>query len=96
MSAQDFNAILLSLLGIAATVGAILFWRMFCRMEKKIDEWFEQHIKCRERQNLEFVKVKEFEEMKTDRKDRWDKHFFSHTHYPEEEGGGVKIPRPAG
>jgi len=82
MNGTGFNNILLSLLGVAATVGAILFWRMFTRMENKIDAWFTQHLECRERQQKEFVKVKDFEKWQQGRDPLW-KRLNRHAHDPQ-------------
>ncbi|MFA4904485.1 MAG: hypothetical protein WC600_17260 [Desulfobaccales bacterium] len=82
MTAQEYNSILLSLLGVVAGVGAVIFWRMITRMEKKIDDWFNQHLECRERQNREFVKVKEFETWQKGREPLW-RRLNRHSHHPE-------------
>lgn len=68
-----------------------MFWRMFTRMERKIDDWFLQHLECRERQQKEFVKLDDFKDLEKNREKRWETYFFPHTHYPDELGGGVKI-----
>lgn len=79
MTGAEYNATLLSLLGIAATVAAILFWRMFVRMEKKIDEWFAQHLECRERQRKEFASQEAFNEWQKGRDPLW-KRLNRHSH----------------
>jgi hypothetical protein len=90
MSGTEYNSVLLSLLGLVATIGAILFWRMFTRMEKKIDEWFSQHLECRERQLKEFVKMDEFEKWQRGRDGIW-RRLHGHKHDPE---GRVIITSP--
>lgn len=82
MSGSEYTSVLLSLLGIVATVGAVLFWRMFTRMEKKIDDWFMQHLQCRERQQKEFVKTKDFETWQKGRDPLW-RRLNRHGHDPE-------------
>lgn len=71
MLGSEYNSILLSLLGICGTVAGILFWRMFTRMEKKIDDWFNQHLQCRERQMKEFVTNDTFNTWKKGRDPLW-------------------------
>ena len=71
MLGPEYNSILLSLLGVCGTVAGILFWRMFTRMEKKIDDWFNQHLQCRERQMKEFVTHDSFENWKKGRDPLW-------------------------
>ncbi len=71
MTGEQFITILISLLGVMAFIAGILFWRIFTRMEKKIDDWFAEHLKCREKQMSEFVKVKEFEDWKEGRDPLW-------------------------
>ncbi|MDI6752789.1 MAG: LPXTG cell wall anchor domain-containing protein [Thermodesulfobacteriota bacterium] len=93
MTGQEFNAILLSLLGIAALVGAILFWRMFTRMEKKIDDWFSLHLGCRERQFKEFTNKKEFDEWKKGRDLLW-RRINRHAH--DKDGKVVITESPEG
>jgi len=53
---------LIALLGVMATIAGILFWRMFTRMEKKIDDWFQQHLECRERQEATYMKKRDFDQ----------------------------------
>lgn len=74
--------ILLSFLGVLATVAGVVFWRMITRMEKKIDDWFQQHLECRERQAKEFVHRLEFEDWKKGRDGIW-KRVHGHKHDPE-------------
>jgi len=81
MSGQEYVSILLSLIGVFATVGGILFWRIFTRMEGKIDAWFLQHLECRERQNREYVKANEFEAWKKSRDPLW-RRLNRHAHDP--------------
>lgn len=81
MTGPEYTSILLSLLGIVATVGAILFWRMFTRMERKIDDWFDQHLQCRERQQKEFVHIKDFEIWQKGRDPLW-RRLNRHDHDP--------------
>ena len=82
MTGQEFNAILLSLLGVAAVVAAVLFWRMFTRVENKIDRWFDLHLECREKQQKEFVKVTDFDEWRKGRDPLW-KRLNRHGHDPQ-------------
>lgn len=88
MSNAHYISILLSLLGVMAMVSAIIFWRMITRMENKIDitenkidSWFLQHQECRERQQNEFVKVRDFEEWQKSRDLLW-RRINRHDHDP--------------
>jgi hypothetical protein len=74
--------ILVSLLGLMATVAGMVFWRMFCRMEKKIDYWFQQHIECREKQQRDMIHRPEFDEWKKGRDHIW-KRLHGHKHDTE-------------
>lgn len=65
----DVSINLIPILGILATIAGVLFWRMFTRLENKMDIWMKQHLECRERQHQEFVKITDFDQWKTGRKD---------------------------
>lgn len=36
--------------------------QILLRLEAKVDSWFQQHLECRERQQNEFVKYRDFED----------------------------------
>jgi hypothetical protein len=77
--AQEFTNALLTLLGVTVTVAGVLFWRMLTRMEEKIDQWWKEHMDCRERQGQLFVTRGEFKEWKEGRKELWER-INKHTH----------------
>jgi len=79
MTAEQLNTVLISLLGIMATVAGILFWRMITKMDGKIDGWFQEHLECRERQLKEFVRSQDFETWKVSRNELW-KRINRHSH----------------
>lgn len=79
--AQDLTNVLLTVLGLMATVAGVLFWRMLTRMEDKIDQWWREHLDCRERQGQLFVTRGEFKEWKEGRKELWER-INKHTHTP--------------
>ncbi len=83
MNGQNFTSILLSLLGIMATVAGVLFWRLLTRMEEKMDKWWEEHLSCRQRIDEIFVKKEEFQEWKAGRRDLWGR---IHGHKHDDNG----------
>ena len=85
--AQDLTNVLLTVLGLMATVAGVLFWRMLTRMEDKIDQWWREHLECRERQGQLFVTRGEFKEWKEGRRDLWER-VNRHKHAPN---GSVMI-----
>jgi len=81
---------------LLAAAGTILYseLRWFLRgLKKALDESIRSHNECQVNLPKEYISKLEFEKLEKDRAKRWDKYFFPHTHYPEAEGGGVKIPR---
>jgi len=60
---------LVTLVGLFATVIAVLFWRMLTRMENKIDEIQDLHSLCKD----EFVSQKDFEIWQVGRGPLWDR-----------------------
>lgn len=76
---QADTNLLLAVMGLLATVAGVVFWRMFTRMEKKIDDWFQQHLECRERQAQMMIHRPEFEEWKKGREYIW-KRLHGHKH----------------
>jgi len=79
--AQDLTNFLLAVLGLMASVAGVLFWRMMTRMEEKIDQWWKEHMECRQHQLENFVRRDEFQEWKQGRKDLWER-INKHTHAP--------------
>lgn len=45
---NDFTGILISLIGVLATLAGFLFWRLLVRMETKLDELTQMGCHCRE------------------------------------------------
>ncbi|MHB8071517.1 MAG: hypothetical protein ACYDHF_06160 [Candidatus Cryosericum sp.] len=63
MTNEHYIGLLISLLGVAASLAGIFFWRMFTRMENKIDKWADRCEDCKEG----LVTSKEFGEWKLGR-----------------------------
>lgn len=86
---------LISLLGLFATIAGLLFWRMFSRVEKKLDGWLEVHEACRVRQENERREVLDrvesgLKNLQIKRETEWHDYFWPHIH---DEAGDVKIPK---
>jgi len=79
--AQELTNFLLALMGIIASIAGVLFWRMLTRMEEKVDQWWKEHMDCRQRQMELFVRRDEFQEWKDGRRDLWER-INKHTHTP--------------
>jgi len=66
------------------------------RYVKKQEDLAEKHRTCQLEVTQKFAEVDkittDITEIKQDRKDKWQRKFFPHTHYSSGEGGGVKIP----
>ena len=66
------------------------------RYVKKQEVIADEHRKCQLESAQKFAEVdkinQDVEEIKKDRRDKWQRKFFPHTHYSNQEGGGVKIP----
>ena len=79
--AQELTNSLLALMGIIASIAGVLFWRMLTRLEEKVDQWWREHMDCRQRQMELFVRRDEFQEWKDGRRDLWDR-LNRHQHTP--------------
>lgn len=85
---EHVGAVLI-VLNLSIMVAGGLFWHMFRRMEKKIDDWGQTHSECREHQLHLFLQKKDFsewqqgpfDEYKRGREHLW-KRINQHSHRP--------------